>query len=319
MAGLAKKLCFVSVSMLLAACGAGDGAAADAAASVGPAACSANSLALQILGSGGPIADDDRASASNLVWVDGKARLLVDAGGGTFLRYSEARAKFADLDAILLTHLHGDHAAGLPAILNAGSFEARKAALPIIGPGGGPPFPDMAGFLAALIGPDGAFAYLAPYLDGSGDLPRLEPRSVDPAISGLQRVLEAEGLTVDATGVHHLDVPALGYVVRVGDKTIVFAGDQSFQSEAFVEALKGSAPDLLVMHDAINMDPGQPRGLHRDPRSIGETAAALGAKTLVLTHHMQRALMKYDQVEAAIRETYAGPIVKANDLECVGL
>ena len=37
---------------------------------------------LQILGSGGPIADDGRASSGYLVWVDGESRVLIDAGGG---------------------------------------------------------------------------------------------------------------------------------------------------------------------------------------------------------------------------------------------
>jgi len=33
----------------------------------------ANGISLQVLGSGGPIADDARASSAYLVWVDGKA------------------------------------------------------------------------------------------------------------------------------------------------------------------------------------------------------------------------------------------------------
>jgi hypothetical protein len=69
------------------------------------AACARNNEAcvrgegvtLQILGSGGPIADDARASSGYLVWADGKSRVLIDAGGGTFLRFGEAGASFAEL------------------------------------------------------------------------------------------------------------------------------------------------------------------------------------------------------------------------------
>ena len=60
-------------------------------------------VALQVLGSGGPIADDARASSAYLVWVDGKSRVLIDAGGGAFLRFGEAQANFSDLECILLT------------------------------------------------------------------------------------------------------------------------------------------------------------------------------------------------------------------------
>ena len=43
-------------------------------------------LVLQVLGSGGPVADDDRASSAYLVWHDGRARVLVDA-----FRFSNVR------------------------------------------------------------------------------------------------------------------------------------------------------------------------------------------------------------------------------------
>lgn len=303
----------LAACVLLAACAAG----ADQRGAVDPSACASQPVHLQVLGSGGPIADDPRAGASNLVWVDGKARLLVDAGGGAFLRYSESGARFEDLDAILLTHLHGDHAGDLASILNAGSFTERRAPLPVIGPDGSDLFPGTAAFLEALVGREGAFRYLYPYLDGSAALPRLEPMDVAAGEPGRQRVLDADGLTVDAIAVHHGGVPALAYVVTARGKTIVFAGDQSFLSTDFVELLAGSRPDVLVMHDAINGDPGQPRGLHRDPDSIGETAAALAPGKLVLTHHMQRALTRRDEVLQAIGARYKGPLQMADDGMCI--
>ncbi len=36
---------------------------------------------LQILGSGGPISDDLRASSGEIVWWKGKSRIMIDAGG----------------------------------------------------------------------------------------------------------------------------------------------------------------------------------------------------------------------------------------------
>ncbi len=47
------------------------------------AGCDTDGVVLQVLGSGGPeIMQDQRASSSYLLWLDGKARLLVDAGAG---------------------------------------------------------------------------------------------------------------------------------------------------------------------------------------------------------------------------------------------
>ena len=70
-------------------------------------ACDADErVALQVLGSGGPIADDARASSGYLVWIDGASKLLIDAGGGVFLRFGEADARFRDLDFIGISHFH---------------------------------------------------------------------------------------------------------------------------------------------------------------------------------------------------------------------
>ena len=48
-------------------------------------------VVLQVLGSGGPIADDGRASTAYVVWVDGESRLLVDMGGGRFPEVRRSR------------------------------------------------------------------------------------------------------------------------------------------------------------------------------------------------------------------------------------
>lgn len=77
------------------------------------------SIKLQVLGSGGPESGDKRASSAYLVWIDGKSRILIDFGAGASLRFEEVNAKISDLDIILLTHLHVDHTADIPALLKS--------------------------------------------------------------------------------------------------------------------------------------------------------------------------------------------------------
>ena len=55
--------------------------------------CGASGLAVQVLGSGGPEMQDKRASTSYLIWDHGKARVVLDAGGGSALRFGESGAK----------------------------------------------------------------------------------------------------------------------------------------------------------------------------------------------------------------------------------
>jgi hypothetical protein len=57
--------------------------------------CAANPVAVQILGSGGPRVNRDRASASYLLWIGAQARILVDMEGGAFLRFGQAQAKLS--------------------------------------------------------------------------------------------------------------------------------------------------------------------------------------------------------------------------------
>jgi ribonuclease BN (tRNA processing enzyme) len=287
-----------------------------ALASSANATCSGR-LSVEVLGSGGPIAESGRASTGYLVWIDGRARLLIDAGGGVFLRYAESGARFNDLDAVLITHFHADHVADLPAILNSGTFDGRRRPLAIVGPRGNEYFPGVGAFLGANFdGRTGAYRYLSGFLDGRFNLPRLEPIEVDPSDDRVVRVRVAPDVELTAIPVRHMEIPALGYVLRVDGQTIVFAGDQSVESAFFEETLVGTNPALLIVHHAISEAPGQPRGLHRSPSSIGDLAAALGAGRLVLGHNMRRALDAEDQGMAAIRQAYAGPIDIAADHSC---
>ena len=152
-----------------AACGSG----------VEPVACEGEGVRLQVLGSGGPIADDGRASTGYLLWIDGKSRVLIDAGGGTFLRFGEAGAKFEDLDFVGLSHLHTDHSADFPALVKSGNFSPRMRALPMAGPDGVGASPALDGCLHAMLQPQtGAFADLASFHDATNHNPTLVPREV---------------------------------------------------------------------------------------------------------------------------------------------
>lgn len=292
------------------------GALAGAVPVVAHAVCP-SPIAIQVLGSGGPDSTDTRASAGDLLWIDGEARLLVDAGGGVFLRFGEAKAKFESLDAIAITHLHADHVADLTALLKSGFFSDRKRPLPVIGPTGGDVFPGMKAFLAALFAPDrGAFRYLSGYLDGSGGLVRLEVKEIPAKGRVPQQVFADKAFKLSAVGVVHGPVPALGYLVEVGGRKIAFSGDQNGNNPAFAKMIKGA--DILVMDHAIPEDAGDVETfLHARPSEIGKLAASAGVRRLVLSHNMSRSLENLQKGLELIRAHYKGPTVVASDLMCV--
>ncbi|MDQ7043755.1 MAG: MBL fold metallo-hydrolase [Sulfurimonas sp.] len=57
---------------------------------------------------------DSRASTSYLLWIDDKARLIIDMGSGSMLRFEESGAKLEEIEAVVLTHLYIDHCVDLP-------------------------------------------------------------------------------------------------------------------------------------------------------------------------------------------------------------
>src|ERR1700739_4325649 len=106
-----------------------------------------------------------RASSSYLVWENGRARVLVDAGGGSALRFGESGATMSQLDVILFTHFHVDHSADFPALIKSSWFEDRKRPLPIYGPAGNDFMPSTTEFVNDFFGEKrGAYRYLSELL-----------------------------------------------------------------------------------------------------------------------------------------------------------
>ena len=277
----------------------------------------AEGVALQVLGSGGPIADDGRASASYIVWIDGKSKVLIDAGGGAFLRFGEAGGSFNDLEFVGLSHFHTDHSVDFMALLKSGNFANRDRPLTVAGPSGTPRFPGLDDFLQANLNSEtGAFKYLSGYLDGSGGLPRLDAREIGADASSGDLLADDEFLAVSAQHVPHGIVPALGFRVETQDKSFVFASDQNGSDPGFPKF--ASDASLLIMHMPIPENAGgAARQLHAIPSRIGEVAAESGADRLLLSHFMARSLDSFEDNVAFVRGKFDGELLVAEDLYCL--
>ena len=291
------------------------------------AQCETTGVVLQVLGSGGPEMQTKRASSSYLVWVDGKARVLVDAGGGSALRFGESGAQMTDLDVILFTHLHADHSADLPALIKSSWFEDRQRPLPIYGPAGNRLMPSTVAFVRALFdGTRGAYRYLGEFISPLGkNSYKLEPHDMrEPATKiGAPRrkeppilpVFSNERVQVRAVAVAHGQLPALAFSVTSGGKTIVFSGDTNGDGGGLQTLAAGA--DIFVAHNAVPEITGEvERALHMPPSVIGNIAQAAKTKQLVLSHRMLRTLGKEEETLTAIRKAYAGTVHFADDLSC---
>jgi ribonuclease BN (tRNA processing enzyme) len=274
-----------------------------------------HAVSLQVLGSGGPELDDGRTSSGYVVWVEGKARVLVDAGSGSSVQFGASGAQFADLSAILLTHLHTDHAADLPSYVKGSFFTSRDSDLALLGPDGNDVMPSTSAYLKTLLGQDGAYRYLSSYTQKAQDDYTIYPTSVSlnaslssPFVSTL-----SENVTVEAISVHHGPIPAVAWKVKANGCTLVFSGDTNDKSNT-LSAFAASA-DLLVLNNAVDDNAGAvARNLHMTPKQIIAIAKASGAKRVLLSHIMKRSEPGLAALLEAVSVVAPGRVYGAKEL-----
>src|SRR5262249_32921758 len=92
-------------------------------------------LTVVLCGTGGPLADPNRASACTAVVAGGEV-LLVDAGPGGAKTLGLAGVPTRAVTTVLLTHFHSDHIGDLGEINEQSWIAGRTRALDVYGPVG---------------------------------------------------------------------------------------------------------------------------------------------------------------------------------------
>lgn len=280
--------------------------------------CTPAPATVQILGSGGPVINRERASASYLLWVGGQARVLIDMGGGAYLRFGQSGAKLSDIAMMGVSHLHPDHVSDLPALLWT-SRQQRNEPLPIVGPSGnsvaGPAgndvAPDFPTFLARLFDEkNGAFQVLGATLGAArGNAVRLDVSAIDVAKSEPSTVFKGQDLTVTALGIPHANMPTLAYRVETPAGSVVFSSDQNGTNPKFIDFARDA--NVLIMHLAIAAGATSP--LHAAPAVVGRIAREAGVGRLIVSHIGQFDL---NAAIGELKQAYTGPLTIGADLQC---
>ena len=299
---------------------------------------------LQILGSGGPEISDGRASASYLIWQNGKARVLIDMGSGALLNFEKSGARFEDLSAVAFTHFHIDHSADFAPLIKGGFFTRRSEDLPLFGPATNDFLPGADAFVQRLFRTGssesenqrtenqnaGVWPYLSGYLPAKknrrSESYQILPQAIPATGNRIQPAWQNNNISLSAISVNHGPLPALAWRIDLASEkntakdifSVVISGDMSDQSGHLQTLLKNS--DLFVAHHAIpESATGIARRLHMPPSRIADNAARAEVLHLVLAHIMTRAAADLEHSQQLIRKQYQGDVSVAEDLDCFAL
>lgn len=285
-------------------------------------------LSVMVLGSGGPMLQTSgRASAGYLIFTDGKPRVLMDLGGGVFQRIAQSGAHIGQVNTILLSHLHIDHTADLPAVVKGIYFDGRLQGNPhttpiqVFGPGtDNPLFPSTSTFVNELFGATGIYAYLRPFVnEGLGNF-GYTAHDLSPAFRGdsIHTIVDDDGLVIKEIAVDHYEAPAVAYRIEYKGHSIVYSGDTHSTTDNMVQLAQGA--DLLIYDTSILDNTPPPQSpfakRHTTPTRMGEVAALADPRELVLSHLTPVSSPAIPQIKQIIREQgYTGRISEARDLK----
>lgn len=281
--------------------------------------CGEEGVWIQFLGSGSLDLDNDRSAAGYLVWHDNKARVLVDVGPGTALRFDEAGADIADLQAIILTQNGVDHSADLPSLLAGSARTTRDQPLQLLGPAGTEGHVSVRDLVNRLIGASGAYPRLADILTFRSPTGyRLRVREVPSTGRRRWAGFRAENLLLSAVPVSHGEIPALAWRVDIADYALVFANDFS-NNKDIVTGFAENADVIVFSHRLPDGSRGDALNFYVTPSKIGNIAKNANPRFIVLGSRGWRTFGRESQTMDTIKERYDGTQIYANDLECWGL
>lgn len=214
---------------------------------------------VRFIGTGDAFGSGGRAQACILVRAQGTSLLLDCATSLLALRRSGIEP--SDIDAVCVSHFHGDHFGGIPYLILDGQFRRRTRPLALVGP------------------------------------PGIEERvraSMETTFPGSSRTVQAFGVsylelgatdaTIGAFGVRGVPVvhtpgsAAMGLRVRAGDRSVAYSGDTEWSS-ALVELAADA--DLFIC-EAYSFAKAIP--FHLSYRTLQEHRRQITARRVILTH-----------------------------------
>jgi ribonuclease BN (tRNA processing enzyme) len=237
-------------------------------------------MKVHFLGCGDAFGSGGRNQSAYLVEAPDRLFLL-DCGSTTLVAMKRAGYDPGRLDAILLSHLHGDHCGGLPFIFLEYLYEnPRERPLHVAGPPG----------------TEERVRTLSQLMFGDGSVHRELPPTVFHILEPARRKT-VEGIEIFPFRVPHqvADI-SLGLRIDYQGKRLLYSGDSGW-TDLFLDQALGA--DLFIC-ECCFFDRDTPN--HMSYETIKKNLPRLRCKNLVLTHMGQEMLARKSELTVTTAE-----------------
>jgi len=220
-------------------------------------------MRLQFLGSGDAFGSGGRFNTCFHVERANHGHLLVDCGASSMVAIRKWQVEPNAISTVLVSHLHGDHFAGLPFFLLDAQLVSRRTAPLLLA---GPP-----GFRERLM------TVMEAMFAGSTQVQRkfaLEIRELE-----LHERVEMNGLAVTPYLMkHYSGAPSYALRIETEGKVLTYSGDTEWVEELIPA---GRDADLFIC-EAYFFD--KVMKYHIDYRTLVDQLPRIGAKRTIVTH-----------------------------------